>query len=131
MRLHHCVYSIHYHLVLVTQYRRRVLSHDMLGRLQAIFQDLAGKWGVQVLEFNGETDHVHLLLSVPPTIQASILVNNFKTVSSRYLRKEFAPHVQRFYRKSIFWSRSYCLLSCGGAPLSVLKQYIQQLAGAD
>lgn len=129
-KLHHCVYFIQFHLVLVTKYRGRVLTSDMLRRLRAIFQGLAEDWGIQVLEFNGEPDHVHLLLSVSPTIQPSVLVNNFKTVSSRYLRKEFVSHVQRYYRKPMFWSRTYCLLSCGVAPLAALKQYIQQQAGS-
>ncbi|RZA27269.1 MAG: hypothetical protein EOP10_00730 [Proteobacteria bacterium] len=58
----------------------------------------------------------------------SKLVNNLKTVTFRLVRKEFSNHVARFYWKPVFWSRTYCLLSVGGTPLSVLKQYIEQHA---
>jgi putative transposase len=71
------------------------------------------------LEFNGEADHVHLLLS--------LFVNNLKTVTSRYIRKELGSELKQYYwNKPVFWSRSYCIISCGGAPLSVIKQYIEQ-----
>lgn len=74
-------------------------------------------------------DYVHLLISVNPKVQPSKLVNNLKTVSSRLIRKEYAEHLNQVYRgKPIFWSRSYCIISCGGAPISVLQQYIQQQA---
>jgi len=59
-------------------------------------------------------------------VAPSVFVNNIKTVSSRLIRKEFAEHLKKIYWKPVFWSRSYCILSCGGAPLSVLKQYIEQ-----
>ena len=101
----------------------------MLERLNEIFRATIQKWEGDVLEFNGEADHVHLLISVNQKVQPSKLVNNLKTVSSRLIRKEFAEHLNQIYRgKPIFWSRSYCIISCGGAPLSVLKQYIQQQA---
>ena len=101
----------------------------MLERMQEIFAATLLKWEGELLEFNGEADHVHLLLAVNPKVQPSKLVNNLKTVSSRLLRKEFGEHLNRVYRnKPVFWSRSYCIISCGGAPISVLKQYIQQQA---
>jgi putative transposase len=85
------------------------------------------KWGGAVLEFNGEADHVHLLLELTPRTAPSAFVNNLKTVTSRLIRKEFGDHLQRYYwRKPVFWSRSYCIITVGGAPLSVLKQYIEQ-----
>lgn len=125
--LYHCVYSLNYHLVLVTKYRRRCITASMLARLQKHCDVLAEKWGCSVLEFNGEADHVHLLLNLTPKVAPSAFVNNLKTVTSRYLRKEFAAHLRRYYwNKPVFWSRSYCIISCGGAPLSVLKQYIEQ-----
>jgi putative transposase len=78
------------------------------------------------MEFNGEVDHVHLLIALPPNLDLSVFVNNLKTTSSRLIRKEFAAKMNRVYRKPVFWSRSYCIISCGGAPLSILKQYIEQ-----
>jgi putative transposase len=103
----------------------------MLERLGVIFGETLKKWEGTLVEFNGEADHVHLLISVNPKVQPSKLVNNLKTVSSRLIRKEFAEHLDKVYRKPVFWSRSYCIISCGGAPISVLKQYIQQQAEID
>lgn len=125
--LHHCVYNLNYHLVLVTKYRRGCMTGPMLDRLETICRDTAAKWACKVLEFNGEADHVHLLLALTPKVLPSAFVNNLKTVTSRLLRKEFADHLKRYYwSKPVFWSRSYCILTVGGAPLSVLKQYIEQ-----
>ena len=129
--LHHCVYSLQYHLVLVTKYRRRCITASMLERLRTIFAELCRKWECELLEFNGEPDHVHLLVALQPKVAPSVFVNNIKTVTSRLIRKEFADHLKPFYWKPVFWSRSYCIVSAGGAPLSVLKQYIEQQAGGD
>ena len=125
--LYHCVYNLNYHLVLVTKYRRRCMTGPILDRLEAICRNTAEKWECEVLEFNGEADHVHLLLALTPKVLPSSLVNNLKTVTSRLLRKEFGEHLKKYYwSKPVFWSRSYCILTVGGAPLSVLKQYIEQ-----
>jgi putative transposase len=98
----------------------------MLAFLQSTMERLCLKWDCKLLEFNGEPDHVHLLLSLTPKINLSIFVNNIKTVSSRLIRKEFNAYLKKFYWKPVFWNRSYCILSCGGAPLSILKQYIEK-----
>lgn len=129
--LYHCVFNLNLHLVLVTKYRRRCIDAAILTRLHGIFVSLAERWGCEMLEFNGEPDHVHLLLSVNPKVAPSVLVNNFKTVSSRLIRKEFTAQLRRVYRKPVFWSRSYCIVSCGGAPLSVLQQYVEGQAGVE
>lgn len=100
----------------------------MLSRLEEIFTRLLNQWDCELIEFNGEPDHVHLLIATNPKAQTSKLVNNLKTVTSRLIRKEFAEQVSRFYWKPVFWSRTYCILSVGGAPLSVLKQYIENQA---
>ena len=78
------------------------------------------------MEFNGEADHVHALMSLPPNLDLSRFVNNLKTTSSRPVRREYAGQLSRVYRKPVFWSRSYCIISCGGAPLSVIKPYVEQ-----
>ena len=77
------------------------------------------------MEYSGEVDHIHLLIALPPNLDLSSFVNNLKTISTRLIRKEFAAKLARVYRKPVFWSRSYCIISCGGAPLSILKQYIE------
>ena len=129
--LYHCVYNLNYHLVLVTKYRRKCITRPIMQRVEAILEDLCRKWDCELLEFNGESDHVHLLVALNPKVQPSIFVNNLKTVSSRLLRKEFAPQLAKVDHNPVFWSRSYCILTCGGAPLSVIKQYIEQQRGVD
>jgi len=125
-KLYHCVYALHYHLVLVTKYRRRCLTAPMLDRVREIAAARCEGWGGRLLEMNGEPDHVHLLIALPPNLDLSNFVNNLKTTSSRLVRKEFADHLAGTYRKPVLWSRSYCIVSCGGAPLSIIKQYIEQ-----
>jgi putative transposase len=128
----HCVYALHYHLVIVTKYCRRCLNSEMLERFRQIASDRCIGWGGELVEANGEPDHVHLLVSLPPSLDLSRFVNNLKTTTSRLLRKEFQTVLSKHYwKKPVLWSRSYCIISCGGAPLSVIKQYIEQQAGAD
>ncbi|BBH52643.1 IS200/IS605 family transposase [Fluviispira sanaruensis] len=131
-KLHHCVYNLKYHLVLVTKYRRKCITDPIIIRLKEIFVELCLKWECNLIEFNGEPDHIHMLLELNPKIALSTFINNLKTVSSRYIRKDFSNHLSKFYYNNpIFWSRSYCILTYGGAPLSVIKQYIEQQARVD
>ena len=131
-RLRHCVYLIHFHLVVVTKYRRKCITKPMLSRLEEIFRDTLSKWECELIEFDGEADYLHILMSVNPKVQPSKLVNNLKTVSSRLIRKDFSEHLNRVYRgKPVFWSQTYCLLAYGGAPLSLIKQYVEQQAEID
>lgn len=126
-KLFHCSYSLSYHFVFVTKYRRKCFDGAMLDRLKAVVQALCQDWDAELIEMNGEEDHVHLLLGLNPKCAPSIVANNFKTVTSRLLRKEF-PALQAKYRQPVLWSRSYFVASVGGAPLSVIKQYIEQQA---
>ena len=98
----------------------------MLDRLHIIFEELCDKWEVGLEEFNGEADHIHLLLDMNPNIAPSKLINNLKTVISRLLRKEFSEQLSHYYWTHLgIWTRAYCLLSVGGAPLEILKEYIK------
>jgi putative transposase len=124
--LHHCVFSLHFHLVLVTKYRREAITKEMLEGLRVIFRETLEKWRCELIEFNGETDHVHLLIQTNPTVQLSKLVNNLKTVSSRLIRRDFKRQLSRIYRKPVFWHRSYCLISSGGATIEILRKYIEE-----
>ncbi len=126
--LYHCTYNLQYHLVLVTKYRKKVINSEILQCLEVHFKRLLESWECELVEFNGEQDHVHLLISLNPKVQPSKVVNNLKTVTSRLIRKEFNDHVSKYLWKDSFWSRSYCLITAGGAPLSVLKQYIENQA---
>lgn len=80
---------------------------------------------VRLLEFDGEEDHIHLLLDMHPNVMPSKFVNSIKTVSSRMIRKEYAKHLEKYYWKKALWTRAYCLISAGGAPIDILKRYIQ------
>ena len=122
---YHCVYKLKYHLVLVTKYRRKCFTAPMLDRLEEICRELCAKWEVDIEEFGGEADHVHLMLDMHPNIMPSKFINNLKTVSSRLIRKEFSQHLKEYYWKPVLWTRAYCLITAGGAPLEVLKKYIQ------
>lgn len=127
-KLFHCTYALSYHFVFVTKYRRKCLSGPMLDRLREIVSNLCESWGGRLVEMNGEADHVHLLLEMNPKAAPSVVANNFKTVTSRLLRKEFPDELGRIYTKPVLWSRTYFVTSCGGAPLAVIKQYIEQQA---
>lgn len=125
------VYRLSIHLVLVTKYRYKVISTTVLNRLKEIFAATCQKWECELTEFNGESDHVHMLIEINPKVQISAFANNLKTVSSRLIRKEFPEHCARFYRKPVFWKIGYCVVSTGGASLDVVKNYIQNQTGTD
>lgn len=97
----------------------------MLTRTEEIMRDVCDDFEAELKEFDGEQDHVHLLVYYPPKVQLSKLVNSLKGVSSRRLRQEYDSHVRRYLWGGHFWSGSYFAGSCGGAPLSVVKQYIE------
>lgn len=119
------VHAMHAHLVFVTKYRHKVFTDTHLTRLEAIFRDVCTDFECELVEFNGETDHVHLLVTFPPKVAVSHLVNSLKGVSSRYMRREFPELEQHYWRAKRLWSGSYFAGSVGGAPISVLRQYIE------
>lgn len=121
----HSVYSIQLHLVFVTKYRRKVITPEILARLQEIFTNICQKRKAKLLEFNGESDHCHLLASLAPDTLISQLVASLKSASSRVIRSEFKSHVSKFYWKSVFWHDAYCAVSCGDAPREIVKKYLQ------
>ncbi len=121
----HCVFMLHVHLVFVTRYRRGVFTKEILDELQIIFSGVCKDFEAELVEFDGEDDHVHLLVAYPPKIAVSHLVNSLKGVSSRLIRKRDFPSIRRKLWGKSLWSPSYFAGSCGGAPLSALKQYIE------
>ena len=122
---YHCVYKLTYHLVLVTKYRKKCLSNEMLNRLEEIIKKNCTDWEIDLIEFNGEADHVHILLDMHPNIMPSKFINNLKTVSSRLIRKEFEEELKPYYWKPVLWTRAYCLLTTGGATIDVIRRYIK------
>lgn len=123
------VYKLNAHIVFVVKYRRKAINAEILTRLQEIFTDTLQKWDCTLLEFNGESDHVHLLIDYKPDKPLSTLIGNLKTVSSRLIRKEFPLLESKyFYNKPYFWSGSYFVASCGGITVEQLKKYVEQQA---
>ena len=121
-----CVFLMHVHLVFATKYRRNIFNKAILHDLKSIFENVCKDFKAQLMEFDGEKDHVHLLIEYPPKIAVSALVNSLKGVSSRLIRKKnYSIIKQSLYGKSL-WSPSYFAGACGGAPLSIIKQYIEQ-----
>lgn len=123
----HCVYLLHAHLVFTPKWRRKVFTAAQLETLRAIFAEVCQDFGARLVEFDGEHDHVHLLVNYPPQMSLSKLINSLKGVSSRRLKK-LHPEIRKHYWGAALWSRSYFAGSVGGAPIEVLKQYIQQQA---
>ncbi|MGB3207965.1 MAG: IS200/IS605 family transposase [Crinalium sp.] len=123
------VYKLNAHVVLVVKYRRRAINGEILTRLEEILKQTLNKWESELLEFNGESDHVHLLIDYKPDIPLSTLIGNLKTVSSRLIRKEYPWLASKyFYNKPYFWTGSYFVASCGGATVEQLKKYVEQQA---
>lgn len=117
----HSVSRLVVHLVFTIKYRRKVLGDAEIERMREVCQGVAQKLDCVLLELNGEADHVHLLVEYPPKQSVAGIVNAIKGVSSRMLRKEFQlrPHAEHL------WSPSYFAGSCGGAPITVIRQYTE------
>ena len=116
---------MHVHLVFVTKYRRHVFTKAMLDDIRDIFASVCADFEAELVEMDGEDDHVHLLVNYPPKVAVSALVNSLKGVSSRLMRQR-QPALVRRYWKGVLWSPSYFAASCGGAPLGIIRQYIEQ-----
>jgi len=121
-----CVFALHIHLVFVTKYRRHVFTKRILADLREIFQSVCRDFNGELVELDGEKDHVHLLINYPPKVAISRLVNSLKGVSSRMIRKKNYPTVAKSLWGGSLWSPSYFAGSCGGAPISVIRKYIEQ-----
>lgn len=124
----HCVFLMHVHLIFVTKYRRKIFDQDAIEKLRSYFTSVCDDFNVELIEIDGERDHVHLLINYPPKLPVSRLVNSLKGVSSRLLRRDRPDIASFYYYKGVLWSPSYFASSCGGAPLSVIKQYIEHQA---
>ena len=122
----HCVFAMHVHLVFVTKFRRGVFTKKILNDLREIFAAVCHDFEATLVEFSGSDDHVHLLVTYPPKVAVSSPVNSLKGVSSRLIRKKKDPRIQKKLWEGALWSPSYFAGSCGGAPIDVIRQYIEQ-----
>ena len=122
----HSIYDLEYHLVAVTKYRHPVLNKEVTARLLEISRRLLEHdWPCKVIEINTSSDHVHILFEAPPQVQLSKLVNNYKTVTSRLLRKEFAEFLSQYYREPYFWSQSYFIATVGDRTHASVLSYVK------
>jgi len=120
------VFTLHVHWVCVAQYRRLVCTKEILEDLRAIFSDVCQDFDVPLEECDGERDPVHLLSTYPPKVAIARLGNSLKGVSSRRIRKKHDPSIERALWGGRLWSPSYFAGSAAGAPLSIIRQYIEQ-----
>ena len=120
----HSVFKLNYHLVLVIKYRRKVINDEISNRLKEMLYYISPKYNITLIEWNHDKDHVHLLFSAFPNTNISKFINAYKSASSRLIKKEFLSIKTQLW-KEFFWSRSYCLVTTGGAPIEVIKKYIE------
>ena len=121
---HHSVFLMHYHLILVVKYRRNVINDAISERLREIFESIAPNYNITVEEWNHDGDHLHVLFKGHPNTGLSKFINAYKSASSRLIKKEF-PQIRKILWKEMFWSRSFCLLTTGGANIDTIRQYIE------
>lgn len=120
----HSVFNLNYHLVLVVKYRRHVINDEISTRLKEIFERIGTDYHLTVDCWNHDQDHIHVLFKAHPKSELSKFINAYKSASSRLIKKEF-PAIRQSLWKDHFWSRSFCLLTTGGAPLEIVQQYIK------
>jgi len=120
----HAVFNLKLHVVLVTKYRRKTLTPEVLDYLKTAFAEILDVWRCKLVEFGGEADHVHLLIDIHPALDISVLINNLKTASARRTRNRFAEHMASFYKKPLFWHRAYFVGSVGRATPETVRAYV-------
>ena len=123
-RNQHSVYLLYYHLILVIKYRRKVLDDAISDRAKEIFLYISPKYGITLEEWNHDLDHVHIMFRAKPATEISRFINAYKSASSRLLKKEY-PQIRSMLCKEYFWSKSFCLLTAGGATVEVIREYIE------
>lgn len=125
----HSYYDLNYHLVVATKYGYKTINGDIFVELKNIVENIFNeKWNCTVLDITTEGNNIHIIFGAPPQVQLSKLINNFKTVSSRLIRKKFEKHINNFYEGSYFWNDNYLILSIGGERLGVPEKYMKTQA---
>lgn len=123
-RNQHSVYLLYYHLILVVKYRRKVFDEAVSLRAKEIFSYIAPSYGITLEEWNHDEDHVHVMFRAKPATEISRFINAYKSASSRLLKKEYSEIRKKLW-KEYFWSKSFCLITAGGAPIEVIREYIE------
>ena len=120
----HSVFSIHFHLILVVKYRKKVIDERISERLKEIFGYIQDNYNIVLEEWNHDIDHVHVLFRSEPNSNISKFINAYKSASSRLIKKEYPSIKNRLYKEA-FWSQSFCLISTGEANIETIKKYIE------
>ena len=120
----HSVFCIHFHLILVVKYRKKVIDERISERLKEIFEYIQDNYNIVLEEWNHDIDHVHVLFRSEPNSNISKFINAYKSASSRLIKKEYPSIKSRLYKEA-FWSQSFCLISTGGANIETIKKYIE------
>jgi putative transposase len=113
-----------YHLIFCVKYRRKAIDDQIAARIKEIGEYIGSNYHITFMEYNHDQDHIHILFKAHPKTEISKYINAFKSASSRLIKKDF-PQVRQMLWKEMFWSQSFCLLTTGGAPLEILKKYIE------
>jgi putative transposase len=121
---HHSVFLLTYHLIFCVKYRRKAIDDQIAARIKEIGEYIGSSYHITFMEYNHDQDHIHILFKAHPKTEISKYINAFKSASSRLIKKDF-PQVRQILWKEMFWSQSFCLLTTGGAPLEILKKYIE------
>jgi putative transposase len=122
----HSVFLLQYHLILVIKYRKKVIDDEIANRLKEIFEYIAIKdqYKLKIIEFNHDTDHLHILFKAEPKSELSKFLNAYKSASSRLIKKEF-PQIKAKLWDEAFWSQSFFLATTGGVTIETLKKYVE------
>ena len=126
-KAYRAVYNLTAHLVLVTKYRKPVLTDELLTELEIVFGSILNTRGGSLDEFNGESDHIHCIVSYKPSISVSNLVANLKATSSKTMWRNHKEYLEKqYWKKRVLWSGSYFIASCGGVTIEQLRKYVEQ-----
>ena len=120
----HSVFLLHYHLILVTKYRRQVIDDEISDFAKDTFIRISESYHITLIEWNHDKDHVHIVFKAQPKTELTKFINAYKSASSRLIKRDF-PRIKKSLWKEMFWSKSFCLLTIGSAPMDVIKKYIQ------
>jgi len=120
----HSVFAMYYHLVLCVKYRRKVFDDTISEYARSIFERLAPDYNITLLEWNHDVDHVHIMFKAQPNSELSKFINAYKSASSRLIKRDY-PQIREKLWEEYFWSQSFCLLTTGGAPMEVIRKYIE------
>ena len=121
----HSCFLLQYHMVLVTKYRKPVLTGKVKDHVYGTIRTIFDERGYNILELNGEADHVHILFEAGPDMAPMELANVVKTKTARFVRRDLPDEVNKIYGEQAFWTDSYFVTTVGTNSLAVVQDYIK------